>query len=93
MYQLYANQTVESIEDYMETLDFELFTGYYFVVEKETPKGAILRCLDIPELTAFCFTSLRHGEKVLASIRKARSENGLPRILAQVESVIYQAVA
>ncbi len=92
MYQLlYANRAVESIEDYMEALDFELFSGYYFVVEKETPKGAILRCLDIPEHTAFSFTSLRRGEKVLASIRKARLDNGIPRILAQVESVIYPA--
>lgn len=93
MYELYQNPQVESIEEYMQRLDFELYSGYYFRVEKETPKGAILRCLDIPELTAFCFTSLRHGETVLASVRKARLDNGIPRILAQVESVIYPAVA
>ena len=91
MYELYQNPKFESIEDYMEALDFELLSGHYFVVEKETPKGAILRCLDIPELTAFCFTSLQRGEKVLASIRKARLDDGIPRILAQVESVIYPA--
>ena len=90
---VYQNPEFESIEDYMQRLDFEIYSGYYFKVEKETPKGAILRCLDIPELTAFCFTSLQCGEKVLASIRKARIDNGIPRILAQVESVIYQAVA
>lgn len=90
---VYQNPAIESIEEYMQRLDFEIYSGYYFQVEKETPKGAILRCLDIPELTAFCFTSLRRGEKVLASIRKARIDNGIPRILAQVESVIYQAVA
>lgn len=79
--------------NYLEKIGAEKFTTYKFVVERETINGAILRCVDIPELTGFAYTSNYERTVVWGSIQKVyENSETKPFILLQVESVIEYPV-
>lgn len=79
----------EKATDYLSKFGTELNSVEEFEIIRETPKGAILKSITNPELTAFAYTNLSGGI-VFASITKVNfpSDGTKPFVLAVVESVI-----
>lgn len=72
----------------LERIGAERFSTYNFEVVAETPKGAILQCLDNPMLSGFLYCSLPVKSVVIASIHKAIiNRDGKPFISLRLESV------
>lgn len=89
LYSSYQNSK-EKATDYLLKFGTELNSVEKFEIIHETPKGAILKSITKPELTAFAYTNLMCGSIVLASVIKVNFTNDVtkPFVMAVVESVI-----
>lgn len=83
-----SHSNTRKTEELLESIGVERFSMYDFEVVAETPKGAILHCLDNLQLAGFLYCTLPIKSVVIASIYKVTiNSNGNLFICLRLESV------